>query len=330
MTNTKQPTQLDIFREMNARQGLDADKLKDLYRLKRGAAGEKMVLDYLDEFGQENWQIRTNLWLYEYGLFEIDLLLLTQTEVYIFEIKNYNGNFKYVDSQCYFSDDVISQNPISQTQRAKVNLQNILNAGGMRVDVKGVLLFTGKHSDIDIQDSVNGIDILTINQFRKLIYSISADEKRNLNNGASVLYRQKILRIIDSAERKSPYQAQPLSALEQTNLRRGIKCAQCASFNLNTTRSYIICNCGVHEPREMAIVRTICEYGIINFDKDLVASEVFYFFGGDVSQSTVERYLKHYFIKIEHKSRLIYMNPSTRFEQIINQFTFSKKRYLVF
>ena len=330
MTNTKQPTQLDIFREMNARQGLDADKLKDLYRLKRGASGEKMVLDYLDEFGQENWQIRTNLWLYEYGLFEIDLLLLTQTDIYIFEIKNYNGDFKYLDSQCYFSDDVISHNPISQTQRAKVNLQNVLSAGGMRVDVKGVLLFTGKHSDIDIQDSVNGIDILTINQFRKLIYSISADEKRNLDNDTSVLYRQKILRIIDKAERKSPYQPQPLSTLEQRNLRRGIKCAKCASFNFNTTRSYIICNCGLHEPREMAIVRTICEYGIINFDKDLVASEVFYFFGGDVSQSTISRYLKHYFIKSEHKSRLVYINPATKFEQIINQFTFNKKRYLVF
>lgn len=61
MTNTKELAPLDIFREMNVRQGLSADTLQELYRLERGAAGEKMVFDYLEEFGQENWQVLTNL-----------------------------------------------------------------------------------------------------------------------------------------------------------------------------------------------------------------------------------------------------------------------------
>lgn len=330
MTKTIELTPLDIFREMNAREGLSADKLQELYRLERGAAGENMVVDYLEEFGQENWQVLTNLWLYEYGLFEIDLLLLTKTDIYIFEIKNYNGDFKYANSQCYFSDDVISHNPISQTQRAKVNLQNILIAAGMRVTVHAALVFTGEHADIDIQDSVDGLDVLTINQFRKFIYSISADENSSLNNGTRPLYYKKILRIIERAERKSPYQPQPLTLLEQANLRRGIKCANCGNFNLDTTRSYLICNCGLHEPREMAIVRTICEYGVINFDKDLIASEVCAFFGGDISTRTINRYLKKYFNPININYRSIFHNPTSQFDKLFHSFAFKTDRYYKF
>lgn len=324
------PTRLDIYREMNMRDALDSNKQQELYRLERGAAGEKMVVNYIEEFGQGHWQILTNVWLYEYGLFEIDCLLLTETDIYIFEIKNYNGDFKYVNSQCYFSDDVISHNPISQTQRCKVNLQNILSAVGIRVDVHANLVFTGEHADIEIQDYIEDLDVLTINQFRKLIYSIANNEQTKLDTGSREINRGKILRVIDRAKRKSPYQPQPLSPLEQSRLRKGIKCGNCGNFDLDTARSYLVCNCGLHEPREMAIVRTICEYGVINFDKDLRIAELYSFFGGDVSESTISRYLNKYFIKNEHKSGQVFMNPTTRFEYVINQFTFSKKRYLVF
>ena len=111
--HTKEVLMLDFYREMDLRGALDSEKQAELYRLERGAVGEKLVVDYLEEFGPDDWLILTNLWLYEYGLFEVDCLLLTETAIYVFEIKNYKGDFKYANSQCYFSDDVIGHNPIS-------------------------------------------------------------------------------------------------------------------------------------------------------------------------------------------------------------------------
>lgn len=175
------------------------------------------------------------------------MLLLTQTDIYIVEIKNYNGDFKYADSQCYFSDNVISHNPIS------------------------------------------------------------ADENSSLNNGTRPLYYKKTLRIIEGAELNSPYQPQPLTLLEQANLRRGIKCANCSNFDLDTARSYLICNCGLHEPRGMAIVRTICEYGILNFDKDLHIAE-----------------------QNMQKNGLVFVNSTKKFNDVINTFPFTRDRYLIF
>ena len=37
---------------------------------------------------------------------------------------------------------------------------------------------------------------------------------------------------------------------------------------------------GMYEPREEAIVRTICEYGVINNEQNLTTSELTKFFGG--------------------------------------------------
>lgn len=324
------PNLLDIYRELDTRECLDYDQQQELYRLERGDTGEKKVVEYLEEFGQDHWQILTNIWLYEYGLFEIDCLLLTKTDIYLFEIKNYNGDFKYANSQCYFSDDIISHNPISQTQRCKVNLQNILSAVGMRVTVNANLVFAGEHTDIEIQDYIEDLDVLTINQLRKLIYSIANNEQTKLDTGKRPLNRRKILRIIEHAKRKSPYQPQPLSQLEQSRLRKGIKCANCGSFDLNTARSYLICKCGLHEPREMAIVRTICEYGVINFDKDLHIADLHNFFGGDISRVTITKYLRTYFVQNPQKNGLVFVNTTKKFNDIINTFPFTRDRYLVF
>lgn len=324
------PSPLEFLTEMNDRDVLDNDQKQELYRLERGVAGEQIVRDYLEEFGQEDWVVLTNLWLYEYGLFEIDCLLLTDTDIYLFEIKNYNGDFKYINSQCYFSEDVISHNPISQTQRCKVNLQNILAAAGIRLNVNAVLIFTGEHADIDIQDYIEDLDVLTINQFRKLIYAIADTEREKLNSGQRKLNHRRILQIIQRGKRKSPYQPKPLTVLEQAKLRKGIKCAKCGRFDLDTARAYLICSCGLHEPREMAIVRTICEYGLINFDKDLIPSEVCAFFGGGISVKTIKRYLEKYFKPDKTTYHSKFYNPARSFDNQFDRFKFKSYRYYKF
>ena len=321
---------LDFYREMDLRGALDSEKQAELYRLERGAVGEKLVVDYLEEFGPDDWLTLTNLWLYEYGLFEVDCLLLTETAIYVFEIKNYNGDFKYANSQCYFSDDVIGHNPISQIQRCKVNLQNILLQAGIRVPVHALLVFTGDHADIDIQDYIEDLTVLTINQLRKRIYSIAEDEQIKRGRGEHRLNHDKILRVLERGKRPSPYQPKPLTPTDQSRLRKGIKCAKCGHFDLDSTRSYLVCSCGMHEPREMAIVRTICEYGVLNFDKELVPSEVVSLFNNIVSVKTIKRYLAKYFEPANARYRTTYLNSATTFDKLFHQFEFKASRYFKF
>src|SRR5699024_12309838 len=88
----KYPTTLEIFCELDKREGLVRDKqLREEYlRLKKGAEGELALVHYLKKYGEEHWVILRNVWLDFYGEFEIDLLLITRAGLYAFEVNNYS------------------------------------------------------------------------------------------------------------------------------------------------------------------------------------------------------------------------------------------------
>ena len=62
------------------------------------------------------------------------------------------------------------------------------------------------------------------------------------------------------------------------------------------------------EPRENAIVRTICEYGVIHFDKDLAITDILDFFNRDYSRGTIVKYLDKYFTQISTGRHIKYAN----------------------
>ncbi len=82
------------------------------------------------------------------------------------------------------------------------------------------------------------------------------------------------------------------------------------------------------EPLENAIIRTICEYGVIHFDKELVTSNLCTFFGEQVSRNTILRYLQKHFTKIGSNRNTTYHNYCTPFNLIYKEFNLPLKRML--
>lgn len=327
----KFPTRLEVYRERDKRNALTPAQKQELYRLEQGHLGEQAVLSLIEEHGEDHWTVLSNIWLYEYGKFEIDLLLVTYTDLHAFEIKNYDSDFEYKNSLCKIDNDiVISQNPISQAQRANINFQNLLRYAGLDIDVHGALIFTGPHCDVKIHSPIEDLSIHMLHQLRKHIRKISAIEKEKLNNGVPLINKNQLISVIEKNEIETPYLPEVILENEHQKMKRGILCANCGSFDLDTSRSYITCNCGMHEPREMAIVRTICEYGIIHFDKDLTTAEVTDFFGGDFVKSTIVKYLNTYFEKVGSKRGTKYLNKREDFETILPSLPFKKSRFITF
>lgn len=135
--NHRVPTRLDLLRELNHRKALVGDGylLKELKRLDRGAAGEKILLDYLEKYGEDHWKILKNVWIDSGGFFERDLLLLTSYALYVFEVKNYSGTFELKHNIGRINGTKYSKHPITQGQNLVFNLEKILKetAGKMKV-----------------------------------------------------------------------------------------------------------------------------------------------------------------------------------------------------
>jgi len=324
------PTRLEVLREINHRNGLEQhEKLKKEWtRLKKGFEGEQILLKYLKDYGESHWKVLRNVWLNYYGEFECDLILLTQAGVYQFEVKNYFGRFEYKDNQCLYNGQARGGNPIAQAQKATTNLKNILNELKRPPKVYGTLAFVGANNKVRIYDDVADIKVVALDDLIEHIWDIARDERNHLDYP---LDSDVILDKIGEYEGNNSFVPEELPGKTTPNIRKGIRCSRCHNFNLDTSKGYIKCPCGMHESREEVIVRTICEYGVIYNQKELTTTELTDFFGGDIPYRTIYRYLNKHFEKLGSFKNTEYLLKRRRpFEQIRQDFILKSPRYLVF
>ena len=299
------PTRLEHYTELNKRNALSTDHKNEFARLKSGFEGEQTILDYIEKYGEPHWKVFQNIWLNYYGKFEVDCMLVTHDQIYLFEIKHYTGHYIFQNSQCSCNGQKIGHNAINQAQKSHINFQNFLRQNQFNASVIGALIFTGIDCEISVHDDVDDLQIVTRNQLRNFIWQIRHTER---NNSRSPIDTDHLIQIIDSYEINSPFLPEPISDETHSLLQKGIQCSQCHSFEIDTSKLYISCKCGMSEPRENAIVRTICEYGVIHFDKDLAITDILDFFNRDYSRGTIVKYLNKYFSQISTGRHIKYAN----------------------
>jgi len=314
---SKFPTKLDVLRELNKRNALNQELQDELKRLEDGYAGEQAVLKMIEEFGEDHWVVMQNVWLDYYGKFECDLLLLTSAGIYPFEIKNYSGTFEFRNSQCLINGKRVGHNAIAQAQKVTINLENIIKQQFFDASIQGSIAFIGRHNEVIVYDEVEDIQIVMAHQLRKHIWNI-AKEERNFQGPPVDI--QSVVRKLATIETDNPFNRNNITEVIKKQVKKGIRCSYCGSFNVDTSKSYIICECRMHEPRENAIVRTICEYGVINHNKDLTTVALVDFFDGTISRMTLRKYLKKHFTKVGDFKNTVFINKRLPFSVIYIDF----------
>lgn len=318
------PTRREVLKELNKRGGLDQNLTDEYNRLEAGYKGEQLVYNYIKEFGQSHWTVMPNVWLDYYGKFEIDLLLITDNHIYIFEIKHFSGVYEFKNNQCIRNGQKIGHNAISQAQKSFINVQNLFKRNKFKQHVHGAVVFTGEHFDVKVHDEVDGLNILMINQLREYIWQISNTERQNLYKNTDAY---DILDLLNQHAATNPFQANKITAEIDNRMKKGIICSNCYTPNIYTLQSYLECRCGMSEPRENAIIRTICEYGIIHFDKNLTTYAILDFFDDEIERRTAIRHLKKYFKQIGTGKGTQYENIHQSFWAAYNNFGLKRSRY---
>lgn len=253
------------------------------------------------------------------------MLVITSAGIYPIEIKNYNGLFEIRENQCFVNGKKVGYNPITQSQKVLTNISHILHPANQSLKIQGALVFAGQHNDILIHDSTPSIKILTANQLRQYIWQIANDER---NHYGPPIDKAQIIQQLEQFETTNPFMDFTISDEVKHRVRKGICCSHCGSFNVDTSKSYINCSCGMYEAWEIAVVRTICEYGVIHFQDDLRTSELWEFLGGQVSRTSLVKILNKYFTKIGNNRGSRYTNLRLPFERVYNRFDLNKSRFL--
>lgn len=300
------PNELEVLEVMNKRSFSqnheDARKLK---RLRAGAAGEEVVADYLNKYGSSKWSLMQNFWLDYFGTLECDGLLLTGRDLYVLEVKNYSGLYEYENGISKLNHRELSVNPIYQTQKATMKVRELVSSRFPNIKVHGVLIFVGIDSQIRIKSE--GLDILIVqrHELKGLIESIAEEEVSGWSNVGDL---NDMVQFIQAHQTKNPYPVEPLTPEDLAGLQKGILCENCANSTVAVTKKFVKCKCGHIESREKATIRTICEYGVLNFTKPLTANALLDFFNGQASRGYIIKVLKNHFRLISRGREDYYEN----------------------
>lgn len=321
------PTRLEVLREYNNRKALSEKYKEELSRLESGTEGEQIVLDYIHTYGLPHWKVVKNGWFENYGVFECDLLLITKSTWYPIEIKHYSGQYDLKNNQWRCYGTKLPNNPINQAQKLFVHFEQIIREAKLPVNVSGKLIFSGDHFHLTVTDQIGDLEIVTINHLRDHIRNIAWKER---NSHAKQINADLILSFINQYETTNPFGPENLYPELGDKIEKGVKCSHCASFAISISRSYISCHCGMREPTERAIIRTICEFGVIHFYKDFISSELIDFFNGDFAATTIRKYLSKFFKRTGKSNATRYGNQNITIETIDKYFDFTHPRYFLY
>lgn len=136
-----EPEKLKLLRYLNIRMQLPSKDYTHYLNLEKGFTGEKQFDKLLVNMPDE-WIILKDLLLeYSNTIFQIDSLLITGDCIYVFEVKNYEGDF-YIDQDkwCTTLKSEI-KNPLLQLQRCESLLRRLLQDLGFNSPIKSYLIF---------------------------------------------------------------------------------------------------------------------------------------------------------------------------------------------
>ncbi|MEN8700468.1 nuclease-related domain-containing protein [Bacillus infantis] len=239
-------TELKVLRSLGARVQLAAQDSKQLAQLLKGWNGEEEFDRWVNTIDAE-WHILNDLLVsYQGTIFQVDSLIFSGTALYVFEIKNYQGDF-YIQGDAWytFSGNEI-KNPVLQLRRTENLMRQLLKEHGFEVRIEANLIFV--NPEFCLFQAPKNLPIILpgqMNRFREKLLNQTSPIKQSHSNLA-----QKLLSLHMAED---PYPRSYHYSYEK--LKKGIICPHCRGFYQQIQHSFLLCGvCGERQTLEDAIL----------------------------------------------------------------------------
>ena len=296
---------------------------EDIYKLGSlvaGYYGEQDFYRVAEKFKPHN-SILVKNFIFEFPSFvQIDALLITEHEIHLYEVKNYDAHCSINDGRIFYDNKRLNHNPLLQITRAVEGFKNILHQEKMTLDVKPYLVFMHPFGSFET-DGTHAVSLMTRNQLREHFRQMI-----NLQGGDSAyspISLYEILKAYQIADWHNPHDANPV---DFNKLKRGIYCLNCGSFRMKSKQHAIKClECGHVISKKLAINYLIAECSALYPNDTLCPNDIFRFSDGLLDRGWVyknlaknlEREKRGYYYKLKN-------NPYT--DQMLELYSKLKNR----
>ncbi|OIK10240.1 nuclease [Bacillus sp. MUM 116] len=261
-----EPEKLKIYRFLNSRMSLTEKETRYYHNLVKGYEGEVMFDRLMENLLEERLIINDLLLEQNNTTFQSDSIIFSQDIINLFEVKNYEGNFKYESGKFYTLSGNDIKNPLHQLERNETLLCQFLQSIGCYLPIEPHLIFMNPNFTL-YQAPIN----------KPIIYPtqlVQFMEKFNMKRSKLTNKHSKITDVILSAHLiESPYKMLP--SYNYNLLKKGLTCALCHSFSISVGGSRVLCyKCGHNESVESAVMRCVEEIRLLFPDIKITANVV--------------------------------------------------------
>ncbi len=286
-------TELLILKYLDRRMILSEKDALHLASLVKGFAGEQLFDRWLEKKLPNKLLFLSDLLLEcNNTTFQIDSVVLTQNPIYLFEVKNYEGDFVIKSDKWYIRNGVEIQDPVLQLKRSETLLRKLLQQYGFHCTVEAYVVFV--NPEFYLYQAPTNLPIIFPSQISRTLDKIKANTLLPTQKELKLDHQLNSLHIIDS-----PYQRLPSYNFEQ--LKKGITCERCSSFQVFYVEKVVVCNvCNHKELATKAVLRSVEEFRILFPKKRVTIDSIYHWCQIIDSKKTINSLLSTNMQKINH------------------------------
>lgn len=270
-------------------------------RLKRGFEGEKTFAALLESYLSSNYHVLYDLRLrVNESEVQIDCLLFIHNTTFLFEIKNYHGNYFHSNNRWFLaSSDKEIKNPLYQLQRSELLLKDFFYQQQISQPIISKLIFI--HPEFHLYQAPMLSSIIFPTQLKQFFKLQRMEQDQPMKNNFSEIADT----LLKHHQTMSLYEQVP--RIQHSQLRKGIYCKDCTNKLTSFTKKTFICHvCKAIELKEKAILRCILNYRTLFPNEKITRDSAFHWIGKTTSIRTVQRVLAKHFSNSGNGSQSFY------------------------
>jgi hypothetical protein len=260
--------ELRVFRALNSRMDLSAKDETYYANLEKGYQGELQFDEWLLSAAEGGLILNDLLLEMNNTLFQIDSVLITAYIVYLFEVKNFEGDFVAEGDQWFTASKTEIKNPLLQLKRNEQLFRRLLQELGCKTKIQSHLIFI--NPEFQLYQAPLNLPAVFHPQLNRFAVPLEKDTSLKLSSAHTKLADRLAAAHLD----KNPFSSVP--EYRWDGLRKGIGCCGCGVLYEYFDGKNLKCNhCGGKESYTAAIIRAAEECKLLFPDMKITTNCVY-------------------------------------------------------
>ncbi|WP_047980155.1 nuclease-related domain-containing protein [Ornithinibacillus contaminans] len=284
---------LKIFKLLAARMPLtDADN-QYYANLQKGHEGEERFDSLIQSLECDYLLLNDLLLKFNNTTFQIDSLLICSDAIHLFEVKNYEGDFYYDSDKLYTKSNTEIMNPLIQLTRTESLLRQLLQHLKLSLPINSYVVFI--NPEFTLYQAPRNTSFIFPTQLNRFLKQLT------ISAGALTTKHKQLAEKLASLH-MDDFPFQQLPSYEYEQLRKGIVCRECGSFQVTIVGKNCVCrNCGERELVSDSILRGVDEFKLLFPTSKITTKNIYNWCSIIDSKRRISRTLEKNFTKVSSK-----------------------------